>query len=92
MTREIGPNQQRILGILLKHARAMTPDEILNALTPAERAIWGQRQPNLSQVLAGLGRRGLVRREGGNWVTVDGTRRRLPLRVTVVEPSTSERG
>ena len=92
MTREIGPNQQRIIGILQEHGQPMTPDEILSALTPAERVTWEQRQPNLSQVLAGLVRRDLVRREGGDWVTVDGTRRRLPLRVTVAEPSTSERG
>ena len=83
MTREIGPNQRRILGILLDRRGPMTPSEILSALTPAEQVAWGNRQPNLSQALAGLARRGLVRREGGDWLTVDGTRRRVPIRVAV---------
>ena len=86
MTREIGPNQRRILDILLERGEPMTPDGILGTLTPSERVAWGNRQPNLSQALAGLVRRGLVRREGGDWLTVDGTRRRRPIRVAVVQP------
>jgi hypothetical protein len=86
MTRAIGPNQRRILDILLlERGEPMTPDGILGALGPLERVAWGNRQPNLSQALAGLVRRGLVRREGGDWLTVDGTRRRRPVRVAAVQ-------
>jgi len=33
MTRAIGRNQQRILGILLEHGQPMTPSEIMEALS-----------------------------------------------------------
>jgi hypothetical protein len=92
VTRSIGPHQQRILSILLEHCQPMTPGAILDMLTPAERVAWGNRQPNLSQALAGLSRRGLVRREGGEWLKVDGTRRRMPITVKAVAPPPSADG
>jgi len=85
MTREIGPNQQRILSILLKRGGPMTPSEILSALTPSERVAWGNRQLNMSQTLSGLTRRGLVRLAGGEWLMVDGSRRRIPLTIVAIE-------
>ena len=85
MTRDIGSNQRRILGILLEHGQPMMPSEILGALSPSERLAWGTRQPNLSQALAGRSRRGLVRLAGGEWVMVDGSRRRIPITAVAVE-------
>ena len=89
MSRAIGPNQRRILDILLEHGQPMTPSKILGALTPFERAAWGDRQPNLSQALAGLARRGPVRRAGGDWLMVDGSRQRIPITVVAIEWRTS---
>jgi hypothetical protein len=90
MTRAIGPNQRRILDILLDHSQPMTPSEIVAALSPSERLAWGNPQPNLSQALAGLARRGLVRLAGGEWLMIDGTRRRIPITVVAIEPSPPE--
>jgi hypothetical protein len=86
MTRTIGRNQRRILDILLEHGEPMTHSEILAALSHSERVSREIRRPNLSQTLAGLARRGLVRLDGGEWLMVDGTRRRVPLTVVAIEP------
>ena len=90
MTRAIGRNQQRILGIPLEHGQPMTPGEILEALSPSERVSWEIRRSNLSQTLAGLARRGLVRLAGGEWLMVDGTRRRIPITAMAIEPPAPE--
>jgi hypothetical protein len=90
MPRSIGPNQRRILDILLECGQPMTPSEIMEALSPSERMAWGNRQPNLSQALAGLSRRGLVRLAGGEWLMIDGTRGRIPITVVAIEPPPPE--
>jgi hypothetical protein len=69
---------------LLECGEPMTTGEILDALTPVERADWHHRQVSMANALAGLVRRGLIRREGG----VNGTRRRIPVRVAVIGPQT----
>ena len=89
MSRAIGPNQRRILDILLEHGQPMKCSQILAALSPSERLTWGTRHPNLSQALAGLARRGLVRRAGGDWLMVDGSRQRIPITVVAIEWRTS---
>jgi hypothetical protein len=87
MTRAIGPNQRRILDILREHGQPMTPSDILGALAPSERLAWEMRQPNLSQALTALARRGLVRVAGGDRLTADRSRRRMPITAVAIEPS-----
>jgi hypothetical protein len=90
MIRALGPNQRRILGILREQGQPMMPSEILGALSPSERLAWGTRNPNLSQALAGLARRGLVRVAGGEWLMVDGSRRRIPITAAAIETQPPE--
>jgi hypothetical protein len=71
VSRGIGAHQRRILEVLTEHGQPMTERAISEALAPGQRF---PRDSNLTRILTGLGRRGLILLTPGHWTHVNGER------------------
>ena len=69
MSRGIGDQQRRILEVLAQYGQPMTRREINEALASGQRV---PRDTNLSRMLTGLARRGLILLTPGHWTRTQG--------------------
>ena len=69
MSRGIGNEQRRILEVLAENGHPMTRREINQALALGRRF---PRDTNLSRMLTGLARRGLILLTPGHWTRTQG--------------------